>query len=159
MRGNMAERVQPLTAEGRRKLEDELANLRTVRRLEVAGRLKDAIEDGDLTENAGYDEAKREQAFVEGRILDIEAILASAETLLESEQHEIVEPGTTVTVAEDGEPLETFFIVGPVEADPASGRISYLSPLGQALMGRRVEDCVQVQTPGGVRLFRIVEIH
>jgi len=154
----MADKIQPITNEGRDRLEEELEHLRTVRRQEVAGRLKVAIEDGDITENAGYEEAKREQAFVEGRIIDIESILANAQILTESQQHDVVAPGSTVTVVEDGEPLETYFVVGAVEADPAKGRISYHSPLGQALMGRPVNDRVQVQTPGGVRFFRIVAI-
>ncbi len=155
----MADRVQAITSEGRRRLEEELENLRTVRRREVAGQLKAAIEDGDLTENAGYDEAKRDQAFIEGRIMDIEEILSNAQVLEESDQRDVVAPGTTVTVAEDGERPEKFFIVGAVEADPLNGRISYESPLGQALMGRHAKERVQVHTPGGVRYFRILEIH
>jgi len=155
----MADKVQAITAEGRRRLEEELNYLRTVRRREVADQLKAAIEEGDLSENAGYTEAKREQGFVEGRILDIEQILANAEVLESSRQREVVVPGTTVTVAEDGESPERFSIVGAVEADPLNGRISYESPLGQALVGRRVKERVQVQTPGGIRHFRILEIH
>ncbi|NLD74222.1 MAG: transcription elongation factor GreA [Chloroflexi bacterium] len=154
----MAERVQYITREGRQKLEDELEHLRTVAKREVARRLKESIEDGDITENAGYDEAKREQAFVEGRIRDIEAILANAQLLQDASQRDVVAAGTTVTVAEDGERPETYYIVGAVEADPANGRISFESPLGQALMGRRKGDRVQVQTPGGTLHFRIVEI-
>mgnify|MGYP000876716645 CR=1 FL=1 len=155
----MADRVQFITQEGRQRLEDELEHLRTVVKREVARRLKESIEDGDLTENAGYDEAKREQGFVEGRIRDIEAILANAQLLEESAQTDVVAAGTTVTVVEDGEEPETYYIVGAVEADPAKGRISYESPLGQALLGRRKGDRVQVQTPGGTRHFRVVEIH
>lgn len=158
----MAERTHALTAEGREKMEKELEYLRTVRRQEVAERLKSAIDEGDLSENAGYDESKREQAFVEGRIRELEAILANAATLEAAGPSDVVVPGSAVTVVEDAgdgaEDAETYHIVSAVEADPLNGRISYESPLGRALLGRKRGDRVEVLTPGGVIHFRVLEI-
>ena len=147
-----------LTPEGKRKLEAEVEHLRTVRRKEVAENLKSAIEDGDLSENAGYEEAKREQAFVEGRILDVEAILGNARVLEESDgQGDLVTVGSRVLVVEEGQSdPEAYHIVGPAEADPAAGRISNESPLGRQLLGRRIGDKISVDTPGGVRYFEIL---
>lgn len=154
----MSDRVHVLTPEGKEKLEEELHHLRSVRRAEVADHLRDAIDEGDLTENAGYDEAKREQGFVEGRIRELEAILANARILECARDTDRATPGCRVTVAEDGEEPETYHIVGALEADPAAGRISYESPLGRALMGRAVGDRVEVRTPSGVLRFRVLEI-
>ncbi len=151
-------RMHFLTPEGRRKLERELEHLRTVRRKEVAENLASAVEEGDLTENAGYEEAKREQAFVEGRIRDIEAILADAQDLAHSGDSDMVQLGATVTVAEDGEAPEEYQIVGRAEADPLRGRISNESPLGKALLGCRVGDKVTVETPNGPILFGVLNI-
>ncbi len=151
-------RMHFLTPEGRRKLERELEHLRTVRRKEVAENLASAVEEGDLTENAGYEEAKREQAFVEGRIRDIEAILADAQDLAHSGDSDMVRLGATVTVAEDGEAPEEYQIVGRAEADPLRGRISNESPLGKALLGCRVGDKVTVETPNGPILFGVLNI-
>ena len=147
-----------LTPEGKRKLEAEVEHLRTVRRKEVAENLKSAIEDGDLSENAGYEEAKREQAFVEGRILDVEAILGNARVLEESDgQGDLVTVGSRVLVVEEGQSdPEAYHIVGPAEADPAAGRISNESPLGHQLLGRRIGDKISVDTPGGVLYFEIL---
>ncbi|MHB0857394.1 MAG: transcription elongation factor GreA [Anaerolineae bacterium] len=156
----MADRVHFLTPEGRRKLEQELEYLRTDRRQEVASNLKSAVDEGDLTENAGYEESKREQAFVEGRIREVEAILANSQVLdLESgTPRDCVSLGARVTVAEEGEEAETYHIVGRAEADPTRGRISNESPLGRALIGHKVGDCFDVQTPGGVVRYQIVSI-
>ena len=155
---SMVERVHFLTPEGYQKLEKELAYLRTVRRSQVAANLKAAVEGGDLTENAGYDESKREQAFVEGRIREIEAILSTAQVLTDRSDHEVVTLGARVTIVEDGGEPETYQLVGRAEADPLKGRISNESPLGRALLGRRVGDRVHVNTPGGTLCFEIIAI-
>ena len=158
----MPDRMHFLTPEGKKKLEEELEHLRTVRRPEITEHLRSAIEEGDITENAGYDETKREQAFVEGRIREIEAILRGAQIIAEdgSLGVEAVSLGSRVTILEEGGIApETYHIVGPAEADPLKGRISYESPLGQALMGRRVGDTIPVDTPGGLLYFRIQEIN
>lgn len=147
-----------LTLEGRRKLEEELEYLRTVRRAEVAERIRAAKEGGDITENAAYDYAKEEQAFVEGRIQALETMLRKA-IIIEGGPTDKVELGASVTVMEQGgETLETYQIVGSVEADPTSGRISNESPIGKALLGHHIGDEVAVSTPGGVLHFQIVRI-
>lgn len=155
----MSDKTQYLTAEGRRRLEEELEHLRTVRLPQVAARLKEAIAEGDLTENAGYSESKREQGLVVGRILDIEAILANAQHLDANVKTECVTVGSRVTIVEDGSAPETYQIVGVAEADPKAGRISHESPLGRALMGHRVGDEVEAVTPGGLLRIRIVSMH
>ena len=148
-----------LTPEGKCKLEKELDFLRTVKRPEIAAYLRSAIQDGDITDNAGYEEAKREQAFVEGRIRGIDATLANARVLEELDQREEVSLGARVTVREEGrESPETYRIVGPAEADPAGGRISHESPLGRAVLGRGVGNKVRVSTPGGQTCFEILAI-
>lgn len=147
-----------LTPEGRKKLEEELEYLRTIRRTEVAESLKSAIDEGDLSENAGYEEAKREQAFVEGRIRGIEAILGNAQVLQSNGEYEVAALGATVTILEDGGEPEAYQIVGRTEADPLQGRISNESPLGKALIGKRVGDVVKVNTPGGTIEVKIVAI-
>ncbi|MCE5257515.1 MAG: transcription elongation factor GreA [Chloroflexi bacterium] len=154
----MAEKVNFLTAEGRVKLEQELNHLRDVRRIEVAESLKAAVEEGDLTENAGYDETKREQAFIEGRIRELEAILANARVLTGAAKTDVILLGASVTVAEDNYAPETYQIVGRTEADPVKGRISNESPLGKALLGKRTGDLVRVDTPGGTTHFKVLAI-
>jgi transcription elongation factor GreA len=138
-----------LTAEGLRKLEEELDYLTSVRRPEVADAIREAKMDGDVMENAGYEEAKRQQAFLEGRIRTIEALLKSAVLIDSSGSKEAVTLGTRVTVVETGLEPESYTIVGSAEANPAQGRISNESPLGRALMGHRKGDRVTFQTPGG----------
>jgi transcription elongation factor GreA len=155
---SMAERVHFLTSEGRQKLEKELEFLRMVRRPQVAAALKSAVDEGDLSENAGYEESKREQAFVEGRIRDIEAILGNAQLMEDCVERDIVRLGIRVTVAEDGGEAETYMIVGRAEADPFRGRISNESPLGRALMGRRAGERVRINTPGGISDFQILAV-
>ncbi len=147
-----------LTREGYEKLRQELEFLRNVRRPQVAEHIRIAKEDGDLSENAGYDAAKREQAFLEGRILTLEAILRNAQIIESSGQSDSIALGSTVVVQEEGYEPETFQIVGSAEADPGQGRISNESPLGQALLGMRVGDTVEVSAPGGVTTFTILEI-
>lgn len=154
----MAEKMQFLTAEGKKKLIGELDYLRTVRRQQVADALKSAVDEGDLTENAGYEESKREQAFLEGRIRDLEGILSDAQVLISNSVTGIVSLGARVTVAEDGLDPETYLIVGRAEADPLLGRISNESPLGRALLGRRMGEKVMVGTPGGAVQFEIISV-
>ena len=147
-----------LTQEGYERLQKELAYLRNVRRPEVAEHIRIAKEDGDLSENAGYDAAKNEQSFVEGRIMTLEAILKSAQIIEDRGQNDAVSLGCRVTVQEEGYDPETYQIVGSPEADPSSGRISNESPLGRALLGKAVDHIVEVNTPGGITTFRIIEI-
>jgi len=154
----MVERTTYLTEAGKRKLEKELEHLRTVRRPEVARRIHEAKEGGDIMENAGYDEAKNEQAFVEGRILTLEALLNQVQIIEESGHGDVVTLGSKVTVMEqDGHP-EVFNIVGPTESSPGRGRISNESPLGRSLMGHRAGDWIMVQTPDGPIRFEILDV-
>jgi len=149
-----------LTREGYKKLEEELHYLRTVRRQEVAERLRAAQEDGEVLENAEYDDAKNEQAFLEGRILELETILRNA-VIIEEKSHrrDAVGLGCQVTIMEvGGGELETYHIVGSAEAEPERGYISYLSPLGKALLGHKVGDEVTVDAPDGELHFRIISI-
>jgi transcription elongation factor GreA len=147
-----------LTPEGRQKLEEELSFLKTVRRPEIAEAIHEAKMDGDIMENAGYDEAKRQQAFVEGRIMTLEAMLESAVLIEAQGTSDQVSLGSRVTVAEDGFPAETYTIVGSAEANPRDGRISNQSPLGSSLMGHSVGDRVTFDTPGGRVAVEILRI-
>ena len=142
-----------LTPEGKRKLEEELQLLMTTKRKELAERLNFAIKQGDLSENADYIAAKEEQAFLEGRIRTIEGMLRNV-VLIEDQTGGAVRIGSRVTVAEVGaDDPETFSIVGAAEADPLQGKISNESPLGKALLDRRVGDRVQVDAPAGEITF------
>ena len=155
----MAEKPIFLTPEGRAKLEAELEQLKTVRRGEVAERIHAAKEEGDIMENSAYDEAKNEQAFVEGRIMTIEQMLKNAVMIDAARATDIVGLGSYVTVAERGTRHdEVYQIVGSAEADPTRGRISNESPVGRMLLGKRVGDEVQVKIPDGVRHLKITEI-
>jgi transcription elongation factor GreA len=158
-RGSMAEKPVFLTPEGRHKLEEELEYFVNVRRREVAQRIYSAKEEGDITENAEYEDAKNEQAFVEGRILTLEAMLKNAVLIEDNGPKDEVGLGTHVTVQESGgDGPETYHIVGSVEVDPAAGRISNESPLGKALLGKKPGDEVEVLTPDGPVYFQIVSI-
>ena len=147
-----------LTHEGYRKLEQELNHLRTVRRQEVAQRLHQALKEGDILENAELEDARNEQAWVEGRILTLGSMLGDVVMIEEEGPREAVGLGSRVTVVEGGGPPETYHIVGSAEADPAKGLISNESPLGRALMGRKMGGEVEVNAPDGVLVFKIVEI-
>ena len=138
-----------LTPEGHEKLQAELDYLTTVRRVEVAGAIREAKLDGDVSENAGYEEAKRQQAFLEGRIMTVQGMLKSAVLIEPNGPSDTVVLGSRVTVAEEGFDPESYAIVGSAEANPGVGRISNESPLGRALMGHRVGDRVSFDTPGG----------
>ena len=142
--------ISYLTREGFEKLQVELDDLRNNRRKEIAVRLQEAIEDGELIENAEYEDAKNEQAFVEGRIKDLELLLATARIIDEGENEQgLIQVGTTVTVQEGENEPETYMIVGPAEADPILGRISNESPIGRALINHKAGDTVKVEAPGG----------
>ena len=148
-----------LTAEGIRKLEQELAKLKGPARIALSKRLKAAIEQGDLSENADYSKAKEDQSFLEGRIQGIEAMLKNYIVIDEQNNlHEIVEIGATVTIQEGSDDPESYFIVGPAEADPAHGKISFESPIGSALLNHKIGETVKVAAPGGDLLFHILEI-
>ena len=147
-----------LTRDGLVKLENELEELRTVRRSEVAERIKYAKDFGDISENAEYDEAKNEQGMLEGRILVIENMLRNAVIIEEGSESGIISVGTTVDVKDDfGK--HTLTIVGPAEVDVAEGRISMESPVGKALLGHGAGDTVDVVSPGGSRQIKIVKIN
>jgi transcription elongation factor GreA len=155
----MTEQTTFLTPEGLRKIEEELEYLRTVRRQAVAQRLRAVLEEEqDILENAEYEDAKNEQAFVEGRILTLETILKNVVIIEESGPADRVGIGSRVTVVEEEEEPETYHIVGYAEADPKMGRISNQSPLGQALLGHRVGDEVIVNAPDGILRFRVIAI-
>jgi len=146
----MALTPQILTPAGKAKLLEELAELKGPRREEIAHRLKNAIQMGDLSENADYHAAKEDQGFLEGRIQQIEAILYSATLVEESDINtSVVQIGNTVTVQEENEPEETFIIVGANEANPRERKISYESPMGSALMGHKKGQTVEVTIPNG----------
>jgi transcription elongation factor GreA len=147
-----------LTSEGYQRLEQELKYLRTTRRQEVALRLHEALEEGDILENAELEDARNEQAFVEGRILTLETMLRYAVIIEAEGPRETVGLGSRVTVVEGAAPPETYHIVGSAEADPIKGLISNESPLGRALMGRKVGELANVNAPDGVLVFEIVSI-
>jgi transcription elongation factor GreA len=139
-----------LTKEGYQKLADELEYLRTVKRAEVANRLHEAMEGGELIENAEYEAAKNEQAFVEGRIQELEIILAAAHIIDEAQSSpDVVQVGDTVTIQEEGGEPEVYTIVGAAEANPREGKISNESPIGKAILNHRVGDVVTVEAPAG----------
>lgn len=149
-----------LTPQGLQKLERELEYLKSVKRREIAERIKVAREFGDLAENSEYDEAKNEQAFIEGRIAALEKTLRNARVVVEEDVDPLtVNVGSTVTLRdiESGE-LLSYTIVGSHEGNPKEKRISYESPVGRAVMGRRVGDTVEVRLPGGVARFQVIAI-
>ena len=147
-----------LTPDGLKKLQEELEYLRTTRRQAVAARLHAAMEEGELLENAEYEDAKNEQAFVEGRIMELEDTLSKAVIIENHGPTDEVRVGTKVTIREAGSPTETYYIVGSAEADPKSGRISNQSPLGRALLGKKAGDEVTVQAPDGPMVYKVVAI-
>lgn len=154
----MANQTVYLTPEGLKKHEEELENLRTVRRAEVAKRLHEAMEGGELIENAEYEAAKNEQAFVEGRILELEDMLSRVKLIESGEADGHVRIGSTVTIKEGRSKAETYTIVGAAEANPKEGLISNESPLGQALLDKAVGDEVEVKAPSGVLKFKITKV-
>lgn len=149
-----------LTPEGRAKLEGELKHLREVRRAEVAERIRLSKEFTDTDDNAEFEEAKNEQAFVEGRILTLERMLANAVRIEQDPtRHDAVRIGSSVTVVDDEGETEHYTIVGSAEVDPPNGKISNESPVGRALLGRSAGDVVEVAIPAGTLRLRISAIN
>ena len=158
----MANQDTYLTTDGLHTLEEELEHLRSVRRPEVAGRIQEAKEVGEL-ENAEYKEAKSEQAFVEGRIQDVERMIQSAIIIPDhsrpSQKTSVVELGSIVKIQQDGaKKMMTYTIVGSTEASPSDGRISNESPMGSALLGRKAGETVEFTVPAGVQQTKILSV-
>lgn len=147
-----------LTPEGFKKLQDELEYLRTTKRNEVANRLHEAMDGGELIENAEYEAAKNEQAFVEGRIQELDLILATARVINEGGNGDVIQVGSKITIQEDGSEAETYTIVGAAEANPREGLISNESPIGKALLNHRVGDKVNVDAPGGTFTVVVIKV-
>lgn len=156
--------VQTLvTKEGLKKLKQELEYLKKDRRLEVADRLKEAISYGDLSENSEYEEAKNEQAFVEGRILELEQMIKNAKIITEKKAKKVstkdVQLGSVVTIKKKGEKDEvSYTIVGTTEADPFENKISNESPIGLSVIGKVKGDIVQVKAPAGIIKYEIISV-
>ena len=149
-----------LTREGYQKLQEELDFLRTQKREEIANRLHEAMEGGELIENAEYEAAKNEQAFVEGRIKELEILLATARVIDESSTSAgMIQVGSCVVIQEEGsKEKEEYSIVGVAEANPAQGKISNESPLGRALLNHKEGDRVQVDAPAGAFVVKVVKV-
>jgi len=156
------DKVTLITKEGLEKLKEELNYLKEVKRREVAERLKEAISYGDLSENAEYEEAKNEQAFVEGRILELEEKIKYIKIIDEKSHHGVsVQLGSKVllqNLSSKTKLEEEYTIVGSTEADPISHKISNVSPVGQAILDRRAGDVVKVSAPAGVIEYKIVRV-
>ncbi len=156
----MADKKVVLTYDGLKKMEEELENLKTVRRKDVAEKIKEARGQGDLSENAEYDAAKEEQAEIEARIVVLEKMLRNAEVIDDEEvSNEVVSLGSTVEIydVEFNETM-TYIIVGSAEADPMNGRISNESPVGKALLGHSTGEKITIETPDGDAIFEIKSI-
>ncbi|EJW18892.1 transcription elongation factor GreA [Paenibacillus alvei] len=156
----MSDKEVILTQDGLKKLEDELENLKSVKRREVAERIKVAIGYGDISENSEYEDAKNEQAFIEGRIITLEKMLRNARIINNDEiDTDIVSIGSTVIVEdlEFGDKME-YTIVGTAESDPLKNRISNESPVGKAILGKQKGTTVDVNVPAGVIQYKILEI-
>jgi len=155
----MVDKIVYLTEEGLKKLEEELQYLETEKRAEVAARIQSAKEEGDISENAEYEDAKHAQAFVEGRIMTVRAMIRNAQIIEENGPSDKVRLGSRVTVLEEGldEP-ELYHIVGSAEVDPLNGRISNESPIGQSLIGQCVDATVSYQAPAGEIKLTILNI-
>lgn len=145
-----------LTKEGLSELRKELEYLEGHKRKEISERLKNAISQGDLKENAGYDAAKEEQGFIEGRIRELKGIIGQAK-IIEKKGNGRVEVGSSVSL-KSGEGLGKFQIVGPEEADILNNKISFESPLGAAILNKKKGDSVKIDTPGGKKEYKIIEI-
>jgi len=156
----MVEKSQPITKEGLAKIEEELRHLETVRRREVADKIHQAKELASTQNNAEYEDAKNEQAMVEGRIQMLQALIQNAEIIDEDGAHKSkhVTLGSTVKVKVSDGKSQEYTIVGPAEADPREGKISNESPVGRALMGKKLNDEVQVSVPKGLVTMKITKI-
>lgn len=157
----MAEKKNIMTYEGLKKLEDELHDLKVNRRQEVAQKIKEAREQGDLSENAEYDAAKDEQRDIEARIEELEKILKNAEVIDEDDvASDAISVGCSVTLLDvEFDDEMKFKIVGSTEANSLKGLISNESPLGMALLGKKTGDVVEVESPAGMIQYKIIEIH
>ena len=149
-----------LTDDGLRNLEQELEYLKTVKRKEIAEKIKVALSFGDLSENSEYDEAKNDQAMMEARIADIESMLKNVKIIDESElSTEVIHIGSKIKVNDvEFDEVCDYQIVGSNEADPANGRISDESPVGKSLLGHKVVDRVEIETPAGTMVYEVLEI-
>lgn len=150
-----------LTQDGYIKLQKELDELRSGKRTEVAERLREAMEGGDLIENAEYESAKNEQAFVEGRIQELKMILANAHIIddEDTENNGYIQVGSTIYLREDGEKRsDKYIIVGAAEADPRNGMISNESPIGKAVLGHKAGEDIEIEAPDGNLKFRITTV-
>ena len=155
---NMAKRETYLTQEGLKQLQKELAHLKDVRRREVAARIHKASETGGTVDNAEYDEAKNEQAFIEGRIRALENIISNAVVSTTRRNRDSVQIGSSVTVVAQDGAKRRYKVVGSAEAAPLDGKISNESPVGQAILGHKIGDKVKVETPSGVTKLTITVI-
>ena len=156
----MSDKEVLLTQDGLKRLEDELENLKSVKRREVAERIKVAIGYGDISENSEYEDAKNEQAFIEGRIITLEKMLRNARIINNDEiDLEMVSIGSTVTLEdlEFGDTME-YTIVGTAESDPLNNKISNESPVGKAIIGKKKGTTVEVSVPAGIIQYKIVDI-
>lgn len=147
-----------LTPEGLKKLQEELQELRTEGRRRAAQRIKEAKALGDVRESGEYEDAKDFQGFIEGRISELERMLADVEIIPEDSSNEVVRLGSRVRIRDEEGYEEVWTLVGSAEAEPRRGRISNESPVGQALLGRRVHETVEVRTPAGVTRLQVLEI-
>ncbi|WP_196599682.1 transcription elongation factor GreA [Pectinatus frisingensis] len=157
----MAEKRGILTEEGLKKIEQQLDNLKSVRRIEVAQRIKQAIDFGDISENSEYDDAKNEQAFIEGEILRLEKVLRESDVIhdTQGDGSGIIRLGNKVVIRDlEFKEDETYTIVGSAEADVTDGKISNESPVGAAILGHKVGDTVNVKVPAGLLKYKIVEV-
>ncbi|MBY9082532.1 transcription elongation factor GreA [Paenibacillus sp. HN-1] len=156
----MSDKEVILTPDGLKRLEEELENLKSVKRREVAERIKVAIGYGDISENSEYEDAKNEQAFIEGRIITLEKMLRNARIINSDEiDTETVSVGVTVSVEdmEFGDIME-YTIVGTAESDPLNNKISNESPVGKAIIGKKKGAIVDVNVPAGVIQYKIIDI-
>ena len=155
----MKDEVTYLTAEGATRLRKELEEKKGHDREELAKRLRIAIQQGDLSENADYAKAKEDQAFLEGRIQELEQVLGNVIIINPHDiTYEVVDVGAHVTIQEEGEPAETYFLVGSKEADSRNRKISNESPIGRAMIGHHIGDVVEAVTPNGSFRFKILKI-
>jgi transcription elongation factor GreA len=156
----MVEKQQPITKEGLAKIEDELRHLETVRRREVADKIHQAKELASTQNNAEYEDAKNEQAMVEGRILQLQSLIQNASIIDQAGAHKskLVMLGSVVKVKTGEGKAQEYTIVGPAEADPSAGKISNESPVGRALIGKKLNDEVQVSAPRGIISMKITKI-
>ncbi|AIF50071.1 MULTISPECIES: transcription elongation factor GreA [unclassified Pelosinus] len=156
----MAEKQFILTAEGLKKIEQKFDHLKSVRRREVAERIKQAIEFGDISENSEYEDAKNEQAFIEGEIITLEKMLRNSKVIDEQEiKTDVVSIGVTVVLKdlEFGDEFE-YTLVGSAEADPVELKISNESPVGQAILGQKIGSIVEVNVPAGILKYEVIDI-